>query len=371
MRHPLPTPKGTGKRMGSGGFRIHEERARDGEGSPAILRRSHITLLVAALLHVGAFTLVRSLPPPPSPPSSLAASPSAPVEPTLQDITIVSDDVAPAADPPVEQSAPGGAELAERAVPSTREGSNRSLPTASGGEAPSARATEATEATEASGEPNGPLVFTKPGSIGLEGTNPFLAPGALASVEPEHKGGGSREASNERAREMLKGSGRARDLSLGLGSEGPVLRALGDATTASLAPVKGRAVFVVDTNASGEVISVDVGDTNGDRPGWLDAARIALDALKGKKLVMRGGPSATRMHIEVVSASKMPSGSDPGLDVDVLGIPLKKGEGPASPRVSLLDPRTGTIVAAFGDLSDLGAKARRIVHTRVLDATPL
>ncbi|AKV04222.1 hypothetical protein AKJ09_10885 [Labilithrix luteola] len=344
----------------------------DREEPPAILRRF---LVVAALLHLAAFGLVRTLPSP-----SHAARPTEPSEPfprelAVQEIAVVPDEPPQAREPIASRIDPTVEELGASGPAIAAHDARHEMP------GPAASATSATEtspsgpdAPDATREPTAPLVFTKPGTdtrVGVDGTNPFLAPGALAGVEPERKGGGSRSAESERAREMLKGSGRARDLSLGLGSEGPVLRALGDATSASLAPVKGRAVFVVDTNGSGEVVSVDVGDTNGDRPGWIDAARIALEALKGKKLVMRGGPSATRLHVEVVSAWKMPSGTDTGLDVDILGMPIKKGDGPSSPRISLLDPKTGTIVAGFGDLSDIGAKARRIVHTRVLDATPL
>ncbi len=96
------------------------------------------------------------------------------------------------------------------------------------------------------------------------------------------------------------------------------------------------------------------------------------------------------MHIEIVSAYKMPSGADPGTDVTLLHVPLKKGDGKKSSRIDLLDPipkivtvdppadstspvklpRTEarwTIISMQGDVSDIGARPRRIVHGRVLD----
>jgi hypothetical protein len=89
---------------------------------------------------------------------------------------------------------------------------------------------------------------------------------------------------------------------------------------------------------------------------------------------------------------ELPSGADPGIEVNVLGIPLKRGAGKRSNRLSILEPifklemidvpdpggsggtiklpsLTATIVpfSGFGDLSDLGASPRRLVHAHVVD----
>ena len=97
------------------------------------------------------------------------------------------------------------------------------------------------------------------------------------------------------------------------------------------------------------------------------------------------------MRIEVTSREEMPSGRDPGVEVRMLHIPIKRGRGPRSTRVDLLDvapkvvidemPETAAapptwpmahievvkLFALDGDLVDLGATPRRVVHARVLD----
>ncbi|MDF2691809.1 MAG: hypothetical protein K0S65_192 [Labilithrix sp.] len=179
------------------------------------------------------------------------------------------------------------------------------------------------------------------------------------------------------------------EAALGLGPEGPVLSALADGTSRSVAPVRGRAVFVATSNAAGEVVSIELEDAEGGRPGWADAARIALASLQGKKLQLAPGTTRAVMKIEVVSAWRLPSGQDPGSDVTLFHIPVAKGEGKDSAKVSILDPipklrvdyyepSPGVkipllsiqldIFSATTDPSNLGAKPRRVIHSRLLDS---
>jgi hypothetical protein len=97
-----------------------------------------------------------------------------------------------------------------------------------------------------------------------------------------------------------------------------------------------------------------------------------------------------QMRIEIVSAWKLPSGHDPGVDVSVLGLPVSKGEGKQSTKVELLNPIPKlqavelapgvnvsvptvnvTVIAVAGDPADIGARPRRVVHARLLDSTVL
>src|SRR5690606_33420270 len=110
------------------------------------------------------------------------------------------------------------------------------------------------------------------------------------------------------------------------------------ATTRSTAPVNGRAVFVAVTDENGEVLRVELVDCDGNRAGWADAARIAADALRGARLRVPKSAKRLTMRIEVTSAWKLPGGQDPGTVVTVLRLPVAKGEGKASSKVSLLDP---------------------------------
>ena len=188
----------------------------------------------------------------------------------------------------------------------------------------------------------------------------------------------------------LREPARQRERELGLGPEGPVLQALGEATSASSAPVKGRAVFRAVADGTGSIARIEVVECDGGRPGWANAAELARRALQGKKLRMPSSATLAEMRIEVSSDWKMPSGHDPGTDVTILGIPVAKGEGKKSTKVELLDPIPKIemvelapdvkvpipqinlkIVAVQGDPADIGAKPRRVVHTKLLDSKVL
>jgi hypothetical protein len=165
-----------------------------------------------------------------------------------------------------------------------------------------------------------------------------------------------------------------------------VLAALGEAASASTAPIHGRAVFLAIADGTGMVIGIDVLECDGARSAWAGAAALAKDALKGKKLRMPSTAKRAEMRIEVTSDWKMPSGHDPGVDVSVLGLPLAKGEGKQSTMVEVLPllPKVTMVklapdvdieipvvsidaLAVHGDPADIGAKPRRVVHTRLID----
>jgi hypothetical protein len=196
--------------------------------------------------------------------------------------------------------------------------------------------------------------------------------------------------SKERVDAALRAPARARERELGLGPEGPVLTALGEGASASTSPIGGRAVFLAIADGSGSVVSIHLVECDGARPGWNDAAKLALKKLEGKKLRMPSTAKQATMKIEVTSAWKLPNGQDPGADVSVLGVPVAKGEGKQSTKVTILDPIPKihmlkvdehteipipevhfTIFATDGDPSNIGAAARRIVHTRLIESSVL
>jgi hypothetical protein len=101
-------------------------------------------------------------------------------------------------------------------------------------------------------------------------------------------------------------------------------------------------------------------------------------ALAGKKLRVPAGSNGVSFQLRVVSRVQLPSGADPGLGIDVLGIPVKKGDGKRSAKISILSPVIQEIevpgsdgvrapvvafslIAGAGDLADVGAVARRLV----------
>jgi hypothetical protein len=141
-------------------------------------------------------------------------------------------------------------------------------------------------------------------------------------------------------------------------------------------------------DADGEVVSLELLEAEGGRPGWADAGRLALAGLKGRKLRIAPGATRTVMRIEVVSTWKLPNGQDPGGDVTLFHVPISKGEGKDSAKTTILDPVPQVKVdylelgpgvkvpivslhinlfSTNADPSNLGAKPRRVIHTRVLD----
>jgi hypothetical protein len=272
-------------------------------------------------------------------------------------------------------------------------------------------ATEA--AIEARVAPTAPVADvwgTAPPLAGVVATSVTGAPGALPSLlargalpDAPPRGArkdlvlrraGPRGLSPAEARQKLQAALRAparrRERELGLGPEGPVLHALGDAISASQAPVRGRAVFLAVADAGGMIVGIDVVECNGERPGWASAAALARLALGSTKLRMPSTAQHAEMRIEVVSDWKLPSLHDPGVDSSVFSIGVGAGEGAQSTKVAVLDvlpsvhmaeiargltlpvPKVaGDAIAADGDLADLGARPRRVVRARLLDSLVL
>lgn len=233
-------------------------------------------------------------------------------------------------------------------------------------------------------------------AIGLElgGPNRFASRDAVPSAGAGRDDGRERPrtaAETKRAVEAaLRQPARRRERELGLGPEGPVLRALGAAASASTAPVTGRAVFVAIADGNGVVIGIDVVECDGGRSGWAQAAELARAALVGTKLRLPSTARRAEMRIEITSAWKMPTGHDPGTDVSLFGLPVAKGEGKKSTKVSILDPIPKLrmvelapdikvpvvsvnvdVLSVAGDPANIGAKPRRIVHTRLIDSKVL
>ncbi len=143
----------------------------------------------------------------------------------------------------------------------------------------------------------------------------------------------------------LRGTGLAHDRQLGLGPEGPALTALQGATTASIAPLRGRAHFIVRTGGDGLVLGIDLVDSEGGT-GWGDAGRLALEALRGKKFKVPSGARGMNMHVEIKSEIKLPNGQN----------------APVGGRLGANDMPELTMP----DVSNIGASPRRVIHARAV-----
>lgn len=233
--------------------------------------------------------------------------------------------------------------------------------------------------------------------LGLGAPNPFVTRNALVDrveVGPTRR----REEgpylpaptiieAKRAADNVLREPARQREREIGLGPEGPVLKALGSAASATTAPVQGRAVFVAVADGTGIVLGIDVVECDGARSGWTQAAQLARAGLAGTKLRMPSTATRAEMRVEVTSAWKIPSGHDPGTDVSVFGVQTSKGDGKQSSSVAVMDvfPKVRTVelskdlkvtvvvvdpdvIAIKGDSTNAGAKPRRIVQARLLDS---
>lgn len=327
--------------------------------------------VIALVIHAAAlFALyrmpVRVLSPPPAPPEELVIDLTAEPEGST-----AAPELAPA-------TAPGAATPAPPKVASLTRTPTEPLPDPSPAPSPSGDGP-----SEPAPGPTHEGVVTLPGrptdlGLGAAGKNPFLPKSEAAVTLAETK------RSVDRA---MKDPGREREMSLGLGPEGPVLTALSEATARSTAPVRGKAIFVATADANG-VYQIELHDAEGSRAGWDDARNIALAALKGKKLRMPPGSTRAVMRIEVKSDWKLPSGHDPNPEVSLFHIPLKKGETKESAKISILDPipkvrmhdvwidrNTRIAVPSVQldvfftniDPADIGAKPRRVIHSHPVD----
>jgi hypothetical protein len=192
----------------------------------------------------------------------------------------------------------------------------------------------------------------------------------------------------------LAPGGAEHDRHIGMGSGGPVLSALERAAYGSGLPGNTSALFLARIDEKGTVTFLDVLDVNADHGSWSGIATRALGTLRGKKLRISAGSRGVELRIRVSSREVLPSGADPGLEVRALGIPVKKGRGKRSARISILEPMARLdwvdvtlpdgqnarlpmlnvgigVLGLAGDPSDIGAKPRRVVHARVESETPL
>jgi hypothetical protein len=222
--------------------------------------------------------------------------------------------------------------------------------------------------------PAPPITLTIPSAtppdlarLGLGGPNRFV------TTQPSDRGAETWSAApapptSSEAKQALEASleagKNARDALIGLGPEGPILTALEAATSGSAAPEHGEATFLVKVDASGVVVDLRLLSSRGGERGWIDARDRAARTLTGQKLALRGAKGA-ELTVLVDSSVRLPSGARP--------------DKPVSPTLehsrivqheSVPEGGTAVVVKAYTvgrfDLSDVRARATRIVHARVV-----
>ncbi len=288
--------------------------------------RSRAAFVAALVLHAAAIVVVKRLPLElPAPPVVRSADPTLV---WLEEQALTVAPVAPANATPSPLGAARGERLA--ALRPAREPSTSTEASGTGAPPPDA-ATELPGATpDAESAPSAPGLTLE--QLGIGDHNPFLG-------DPRRLG--ERPRPGEGLRRSLSDAIVRSEQGHGLGPEGPVLKELEEQTRRSDAALNASAVLRVATNAAGQVVSVELLESTSDARPWRAVAARLEKALAGQRLrVPRGGRGVT-MDLRVTSRVELPSGSDPGMGVDFLGIPLKKPGGEKSPRISILkiDPK--------------------------------
>lgn len=212
-------------------------------------------------------------------------------------------------------------------------------------------------------------------SFGPLAANPFLrgdgftgphraapASSGFQSARPEAPTAADAKRGAERS---LRDGLAARDAAIGLGPEGPVLTALTEAARSSLAPERGTATFQATVDGAGLVVSLRLVGSTGGSDGWSDARDRAARSLAATKLALRGSKGAT-LTIVVESDVQLPSGTKPGAAVQ----PTLKNSQVTLPNAvtnNATSDSVKTYTIGEGDLSDIGARPRRVVRARLVD----
>lgn len=213
-------------------------------------------------------------------------------------------------------------------------------------------------------------------SFGPLAANPFLrgdgfgppprgapASSAFQSARPDAPSAADAKRNADRA---IRSGLAARDAAIGLGPEGPVLTALTEAARSSLAPERGTATFQATVDGAGLVVSLRLVGSTGGTDGWNDARDRAARALASTKLALRGSKGAT-ITIVVESDVQLPSGTKPGAPPVRPTLKDSKVTLPEAVSNNAASDTVKTYTIGEGDLSDVGARPRRVVRARLVD----
>ncbi len=317
----------------------------------------------AALLGFGAW---RHAHPPAAPPSKAAVASELEVEMLTDPPPLVPEETVPDSPSLADVGSHGGARApAARGTASLAAAATEAdAEPATVAEAPGEDVTEVGPAAPGASAGSSPLSLAQ---LGVGDRNPFLVRSEPAVPHVDKASPADKAARVKRRldRELAQGL-LSQDTASGRGAGSPVMRSLEAAVYSSTAPLNGNASFIFIIDGDGKLLSSSVGSASGDREAWVRVARKAAQALAQRKLSVPKGKSV-RLTVAVSSHLEMPSGADPGVAVDVLGMPLKRGGGARSTKVDLLNPLNPLApLSLMGDPADIGQKARRMVRAHVV-----
>jgi hypothetical protein len=174
--------------------------------------------------------------------------------------------------------------------------------------------------------------------LALDGKNHFMGR-RQAPMTPEDAEKEARAEGNRQAGGAMRAALHDHDVAMGLGGGGPVVTALEAALRESTAPLESHAILVAVANAAGVVTQVDVESASDDPASFRAVAEDVLSRLRGQNVRVPAGHGLS-MRLDVVSRVGAPSGGGVGLDPKSAG--------------------------GHFDLSDIGARPKRIIHAHVL-----
>lgn len=218
--------------------------------------------------------------------------------------------------------------------------------------------------------------------LGIGANNPFVARSRAAPARrPSARETGVARFERSMAAEMALA-----DQSVGLGPEGPVLAKLETFARSENVALRSSAVFTCTVDGAGKILSVELVQSSSDPVPWRRVAKGVHAALKSRPLRVAKTGYGVTFRMRVTSRVQLPSGNDPGVDVNLLGIPINKGEGPKSARVDILNvlPKVTEskqrlpsgqeisvpklelpVISAIFDLADIGGTPIRMVRAHL------
>jgi hypothetical protein len=155
-------------------------------------------------------------------------------------------------------------------------------------------------------------------------------------------------------------------------------------------PTNAVAHFTANIDGSGNLLGLEYTGSNRASPQWEKLSKRVEQVLRGRKLTIAKNTKGVDFRLRLVARSQMPSGADPGLEVNVLGVPVKKGQGKRSSKIQILDPTpvmaeleipgeanekikvpvpqiVFNLLRVAGDPSDIGAPSRQVIRVEVLE----
>jgi len=199
------------------------------------------------------------------------------------------------------------------------------------------------------------------------------------------------QSANDRLQRSMQQEAVDNNRKLGLGVPAPLIIAMEAAAREAAIPTNSTALFTANIDGSGKLLGIDLVATNHASPAWAKLSERVEAALSGHKLSILSNRRGVEFKLRLVARSELPSGRDPGLQLDVLGLPAKKGRGKRSSSISLLDPRpvfleyeipgengnesvkipvprlVFNVLTVNADPADIGTPARATVRVHVVD----